>query len=314
MKAMVYTAPLQLEIQDLPEPAPAPGEVLVRVRSVGICGSELEGIRSKSPFRVPPLVMGHELSGERLDTGEGVIINPVVSCGRCDLCLRGCANLCRTRAIVGIHRPGAFAELVAVPEQNLHPLPAGTTWTQAALVEPLANAVHAWRLAADRSPMSVGVIGAGTIGLVSLLIAQARGALEIQVADLSPERLAVAQRLGATSVGAELTGELDVVFDAVGAEQTRRASVEHLRPGGAALWLGLHHQEPGFDSLELTRAEKAVLGSFAYTDHDFRQGIGMAGNLDDSWVTTFPLESGVEIFTELMNGRSDVVKAQLVPA
>ncbi len=312
MRAMVYTAPLELQILDVPEPAAADGEALLRVRTAGICGSELEGIRSRSPFRVPPLVMGHEFGAERVDTGAGVVVNPLVSCGTCDLCLLGTGNLCRTRAIVGVQRPGAFAELVAVPERNIHEKPAAMSWEQAALVEPLANAVHAWRLVAERAPGRVGIIGAGTIGLVMLLIAQWRGALDIDVADLSPGRLEHAKRMGATNVGPELTGEYDVVFDAVGAAPTRKASVELVRPGGAAVWIGLHSEDPGFGGLGLIRTEKAVFGSFAYTDHDFRQALRLAETTDASWVTSYPLEDGVEIFTELMNGRTDIIKAQLV--
>jgi threonine dehydrogenase-like Zn-dependent dehydrogenase len=311
MRAMVYTAPLELQILDVEPAAAEDGDVLIEVQCSGICGSELEGIRSKSPFRVPPLVMGHEFGGIRQDTGERVVVNPIVSCGECDLCLRGQANVCRTRAVIGIHRPGAFAEEVSVPKRCCHPMPEGMSWEQAALVEPLANAVHAWRLITDRAPARIGIIGAGTIGLVALIVARWRGAGEIHVADLSADRLAVADRLGATTTGAALEGEFDVVFDAVGATPTRKASIEALRPGGAAVWLGLHHADPGFDSLAFTRSELAVFGSFAYTDQDFRAAIGLAASIDPFWVTTFPLERGVEIFTELMEGRTDIVKAQL---
>jgi threonine dehydrogenase-like Zn-dependent dehydrogenase len=255
--------------------------------------------------------MGHEFSGTREDTGERVVVNPIVACHTCDLCLRGQANLCRNRAVVGIHRPGGFAERVAVPAENCHPLPEGMSWEQAGLVEPLANAVHAWRLIAHTPPARVGIIGAGTIGLVALIVARWRGTADVAVSDLSEGRLAVATRLGATATGPELAGEFDVIFDCVGAPPTRRASVELLRPGGATVWLGLHAEEPAFDSLGLTRTEKTVHGSFAYTDQDFRAAIGLAATVDPFWVTTLPLEQGVEIFTELMNGRTDVVKAQL---
>lgn len=312
MRAMVYTAPLELKILDVDPAVAADDEVLIEVHSSGICGSELEGIRSQSPFRVPPLVMGHEFGGVRVDTGQRVVVNPIVSCGACDLCLMGQANICRSRAVIGIHRPGAFAEHVAVPERCCHPMPDDMSWEQAALVEPLANAVHAWRLVTDRAPARIGILGAGTIGLVALLVSRWRGAAEIAVADLSEDRLEVARRLGATSTGASLEGEFDVVFDAVGATPTRRASIESLRPGGAAVWLGLHHADPGFDSLAFTRSELAVFGSFAYTDQDFRAAIGLARTVDPFWVSTFPLDRGVEIFNELMEGRTDVVKAQLL--
>ncbi|MBW3560976.1 MAG: alcohol dehydrogenase catalytic domain-containing protein [Actinobacteria bacterium] len=310
----MYTAPLELRVLDVDDPVPGPEEVLVRVRSSGICGSELEGIRSQSPFRVPPLIMGHEFAGERLDTGERVVVNPIVACGTCHLCLRGSANLCLERSVVGIHRAGGFAELVAVPETILYRWPDDATWEQAALVEPLANAVHAWRLVADRTPARVGILGAGTIGLVCLLVARWRGALEVHIADLADDRLRVADEAGATSVGERLDGEFDLVIDAVGAASTRKASVDQLRRGGVAVWLGLHSEDPSFTALDFIRNEQAVLGSFAYTDLDFRQAIALATSVDpSSWVRTFPLHQGADIFAQLMRGRTDVVKAQLVP-
>jgi len=314
MKALVYTAPLELRVMDVDEPQPGQGEVVIHVKSAGICGSELEGVRSRSPFRVPPLIMGHEFGGERVDTGEAVVVNPIASCTTCDLCLLGQGNLCRSRAVVGIHRAGGFAEFVAVPERNLHSMPAGMSWAQAALVEPVANGVHAWRLVAARTPARVGIFGAGPIGLVCLVVARNSAAVEVCVADLAESRLEIARQLGAASTGRELSGEFDLVIDAVGAPATRRASVASLRPGGVAVWLGLHSDEPSFDALDLIRGEKSVLGSFAYSDADFRRAIGIAAAIDPSWVAPFPLDRGAEIFTELMNGRTDVVKAQLSPA
>lgn len=311
MKALVYTAPLTLELQDVPEPAAGPDEVVVDVARSGICGSEIDGIRSQSPFRVPPLIMGHEFAGVRRDTGARVVANPIVACGRCDLCQLGRANICRTRAVLGIHRPGSYGESVAVPTHILHTMPEGMTWEQAALVEPIANAVHAWRLVADRAPARIGILGAGTIGLVTLMVARWRGALETTVVDLAEDRLAIADGLGADAVGPALEGEFDVIIDAVGAAATRRASVEHLRPGGAAVWLGLHSTEPSFDALGLVRSEQAVLGSFAYTDVDFRQAIALAAAHDPFWARNFPIEEGAGIFRQLMDGRTDVVKALL---
>jgi threonine dehydrogenase-like Zn-dependent dehydrogenase len=123
MQALVYTGPLTLEMRDVPEPVAGEGEVVVEVDAVGICGSELEGFRSQSPFRVPPLIMGHELAGRRLDDGTPVAVNPLIACGRCDLCLRGARNICRRRTIVGIQRSGGFAERVAVPESACVALP-----------------------------------------------------------------------------------------------------------------------------------------------------------------------------------------------
>jgi threonine dehydrogenase-like Zn-dependent dehydrogenase len=311
MRAMVYTKPGTVELLEVDEPVAGPGEVVVDVVACGICGSELHGI-SKPGFRQPPLVMGHEFSA-RAPNGDIVAVDPIVSCGQCELCRVGRNEACRSRRIIGVHRQGAFAERVAVPETLLHKVPASLSPELAALVEPLANALHAWRLSGATPASTIGVLGAGSIGLSVLLVAKHYGARACTT-DLSAERLELARRLGAQVVGPELEGEFDVVVDAVGARATRRASLEHLRPTGNAIWLGLLDPEPAFDALDLVRNEKRVIGSFAYSHDDFADAVALATQVDLSWATYFGLEDGPKIFAELMAGRSDIVKALLLPA
>src|SRR2546430_5873096 len=114
MRALVFTAPSVVELRDVDEPAPRPGEAVLDVAVAGICGSELHGVRTPG-FRIPPLIMGHEFAGTTPD-GRRVAVNPLLSCGCCDRCRAGQTQLCWQRAIIGIHRPGGFAERVAVPE------------------------------------------------------------------------------------------------------------------------------------------------------------------------------------------------------
>ena len=310
MLALVFTAPNTVELQEVPTPEPAAGEQLIRVDAVGICGSELHGIRS-TDFRTPPLVMGHEFGGTTAD-GRRVTVNPLLSCGECDLCRRGLAHLCRERGIIGIARPGAFAEYVSVPESAIHELPDGMSFETAAMIEPLANAVHAVGLAAPEPGCRIAVLGAGTIGLVTLSVAR-RHTDQVVVADLSADRLRLAERLGASAVTDELAGEFDVIIDAVGAAATHEASVRHLRRGGRAVWLGLLSSDPGFDGQQIVRDEKLVTGSYCYTPDDFTASIELAATADLDWTTSFPLTLGDKIFTELAGGRQDVVKALLRP-
>lgn len=312
MKALVYTRPGIVEVLDVDGPEPAAGETVVNVGAAGICGSELHGISSPG-FRTPPLVMGHELAGET-DDGRRVAVNPIIACGACDRCAIGRTQVCRQRSIVGIHRAGGFAEAVAVPTAQLHELPPGLTFAEASMIEPLANAVHVWNLARPGQEPRVGVIGAGTIGLVSLLLAKHRGAGEVVVTDVAEPRVALAKELGADAVGSELDGEFDLVVDAVGLPATHRASVERLAPGGTAVWLGLMSDDAGFGSLDLIRQEKRVLGSFAYTDEEFAEAVRLAPECDLSWVQEFPLSEGARLFADLMNGRTDIVKAVLTPS
>jgi threonine dehydrogenase-like Zn-dependent dehydrogenase len=196
----------------------------------------------------------------------------------------------------------------------LHVIPKSLSWESAALIEPLANAVHAWELVAGLKPQRVGVIGAGAIGLVCLLMARYSGAADVVVADTSRDRLELARTLGATSTVEKLDGEFDAIFDCVGLPTTRAISVDKLRPGGRSVWLGLMTAEPGFDSLGLVRQEKTIMGSFAYAAPHFLRAVDLASEVDLSWGTSFPIDDGVDIFTQLMNGRTDVTKALLRPA
>jgi threonine dehydrogenase-like Zn-dependent dehydrogenase len=311
VKALVFTGPGALEMHDVPEPELADGDVLVHVRAVGICGSELHGARHPG-FRKPPLIMGHEFAGTN-DNGDRVVINPMLSCGHCELCLGGLRQVCRERQIIGVHRAGGFAERVAVPGSTLRPVPDWLSWDAAAMVEPAANAVHAWNIARAGAGARTAVLGCGAIGLLCLLTALAGGAGRVDVTDLDPGRLAQAGRLGAAAAGPELDGEYDVIFDAVGSPVTRAISVRHLRPGGTAVWLGLADETAGFDANVLIRAEKRVQGSFAYSDEEFARAAELLRDWDLSWTSQYPLTEGAEIFTGLMNGGLQPVKALLVP-
>jgi threonine dehydrogenase-like Zn-dependent dehydrogenase len=311
MRALVFTAAGQVELRDEPAPEPADDEVLVTVEASGICGSELHGFRSVG-FRRPPMIMGHEFAG-RTDDGTAVVVNPLVTCGACTACQAGRPQLCPARELLGVHRAGGFAEQVAVPAGNVHALPAGTDWSCAALIEPLANAVHAVRLAGDH-PGRVAVIGAGAIGLVCLLVAQIDSAETVVVADPSPQRRRLAERLGAETVESLDTRDsapFDLTVEAVGLPLTRASALGALRPGGTSVWLGLATAEAGGDAADLVRQEKRVLGSFAYTPQDFATAVQLAGSLDLGWGTDVPMREAEAVFMELAGGRTDITKAVL---
>jgi threonine dehydrogenase-like Zn-dependent dehydrogenase len=219
------------------------------------------------------------------------VVNPILSCGQCELCAAGARHLCRDRTIIGVHRPGAFAERVGVPSSAVHPIPDSLSWKTASVIEPAANAIHAWALAGRPAGARVGVIGAGAIGLLCALMARSGGAESVAVADISAARRSVAESVGATA-GTELVGEYDVVFDAVGSVATRRQSVDRLRPGGVAVWLGLADNDSGFDGTALVRTEKSVIGSFAYTDDKFAEAMRLVAGWRLDWVQSFPLDQG----------------------
>jgi threonine dehydrogenase-like Zn-dependent dehydrogenase len=247
--------------------------------------------------------------------GARVVVNPLVYCGHCDSCRRGAVNVCRNRVLLGIQRSGGFAEYVSVPSRNCYALPEGTPLEAAALVEPLANAVHALRLVQETTKeiQRVGVIGSGMVGVAVTVVAKAAGIGHVEVVDLSPERTAVALTAGADAIGERLDGEFDVVFDAVGTGGTRAAAVDAIRPDGTAVFIGLHSDDPGFRGRDIIRNEKRVIGSFCYTDADFAAAVGLVSRVRREWYEVRPLAEGVDAFTRLLSTVPTTIKTVLVP-
>jgi len=198
MKALVLAQYNRLEIQELPDPRPAEGEVLVQVSACGICGSDVHGMDGSTGRRIPPIVMGHEAAGVVVELGPGasglaagdrVTFDSTVWCGQCTYCRQGAINLCDRRQVLGVscpefRRPGAFAQLVAVPQHIVYRLPEGLSFEQAAMTEPLSVAVHAVNLARIELGDSAAVIGAGMIGLLAVQALRAAGCARIIAVDL----------------------------------------------------------------------------------------------------------------------------------
>src|SRR3954447_6484680 len=221
MKAIVWQGPNEMTVEEQPDPGdPGPGELILRPEAVGICGSEVEGYLGHMGNRTPPLVMGHEFAGRVVAAGseyaslEGsrVAVNPLSGCGQCDLCVAGFSNVCRKRVLVGVHAPGAFADFVRVRGADARVLPEGVSARVGALMEPLANGVHAVRLGgpAERAV----VIGAGTIRLRTPHAPPLSGIPWVGVVERHEARRERALSLGAHDVG-DGRG-FDLVLDAVG--------------------------------------------------------------------------------------------------
>ena len=338
MKTLLYPEWDRVRLDDAPRPSPAADEVLLRVAACGLCGSELEAFKSHSPRRTPPLILGHEFCGvvdelgadvAGVAVGQKVVSNSLVPCGSCVRCRRGDSHLCGRRQIFGMNRPGAFAEFVNVPARCLIPWPGALPAEVACLAEPLANGVHVANLAARFRPRTILVIGAGPIGLMCLGAARALLGADVFVTDLNEQRLRFAKAQGAADVvpgGAadpvqvvrDATGGegADVVIDAVGAAATKQQAVLAARPGGAAVWIGLHDNPMSLNSYDVTLPEKQVLGSYAATMEEMRTALDlMAGGKVDPlpWVQPFPLDRGVEAFERMLAARGDDVKAVLMP-
>jgi threonine dehydrogenase-like Zn-dependent dehydrogenase len=337
MKAIVWNGPEEMAVEEVPEPAVEPGTVVVRPEAVGICGSEIEGYLGRMGNRTPPLVMGHEFAGTVTEVGEGVdedligrevAVNPLSSDGTCRLCRAGYTNLCPNRRLVGIHSPGGFAEYALAPAQNVYPLPEGVEARAGALAEPLANGVHAVRLGlAGGFVEHAVVVGAGTIGLMCLQAAVLEGIPEVSVVEPHEARREQALELGARAAyasGEEAREALegpteglgaDLVVDAVGAEVTRRMAVEVLlRPGGRAVFVGLHDDATTLGFHDIVRGQLDLQGSYAFTADDYEQALEwlVAGSAGIGELPpVLPLEEGPGAFAELVRGPSEQIKVFL---
>jgi threonine dehydrogenase-like Zn-dependent dehydrogenase len=312
MKALVYLGEQRMVVREEPAPEPAAGEVIILMRAAGICGYELGAVKHDDPSRRVPLIMGHEFVGIRADTGQLVAVNPLVTCGICDRCQSGQTNLCRARSLLGVHRSGGFAEQVAVPIGSTYELPADTSLLAAVLIEPLANAWHLWHLSGATASSRIGIIGGGAIGLMIAIVAAHNGAEHVTLADVSEARRNTALVAGVATVVDRLEGEYDVIVDAVGAHETRASSVRLLRPGGRALWEGLHDGESPIDGRDLARREISVLGSFAYIEDEFVKAVHTVGLVDERWVEAVPLDESDSVFRRLMESPGAAVRTALV--
>ena len=327
MKALVYTANEEMTYRDEPEPKPAPGDAVIAIESVGICGSDMHAYLGHDERRVPPLILGHEAVGTVLEgSSEGlrVVLNPLITCGVCDDCLGGRQNLCVSRDLIGMYRAGAFAEKIAIPESNLIPVPEGMPSAHAALTEPGATGLHAIALAERvvARPLSearVLVIGAGSVGLLTALLLRDKGAAEIRIAETNPlrrELIAAHCDFDAFDPRDEApeAQAYDCVFDAVGGAVTRDAAVAATRSGGIVVHIGLMDNQGSLDVRSMTLREITFVGTYTYTPVDLRATLaklhsGALGSLE--WIEQRPLAAGADAFAELLQGQCAAPKVVL---
>jgi 2-desacetyl-2-hydroxyethyl bacteriochlorophyllide A dehydrogenase len=333
MKALVYTAPRQMTLQERPYPKIEDGEVVLRIDAVGICGSDMHAWHGHDPRRLPGLVLGHELAGTVVESATGqvkpgtrVTANPLITCGTCEYCVQGRNNLCANRTMVGMTRPGAYAEFMSIPASSLIDIPQDMSALQAALAEPAATALHAINLItrALTRPLPecrVLVIGGGAIGMLSALLLRSYGCADVTMAEVNPLRRESAERYAQCASFDPLQSSptqdaFAVVIDAVGAVATRKAALAAVKPGGVVMHIGLQDWASEIDMRKLTLAEITLLGTYTYTTADMRATVkalyrGAFGALE--WVETRPMSEGAQAFNDLEAGRTSSAKVVMVP-
>jgi len=311
MKALIYSATNEVVYREEPDPIPGEGEVLIKVAASGICGSDMHAYHGKDARRVPPLILGHEVAGTVVSgpcEGMPVVINPLMTCGRCALCDQGYSHLCVDRELIGMRLAGAYAEYVTIAESNLIELSPDMSFVKASLTEPTATALHALNLARIQSSRPLAelkalVIGGGAVGLLAALRHSVAEHVGCQVHD----------PLNDPALDA---GAFGLVIDAVGGGVTRKTAMAAIKPGGILVHIGLMDAAGELDFRKLTLFEITLVGVYCYTPADVRAAAqtiekGKLGDL--SWVETRPLSEGAQAFRDLDEGRTAAAKIVLIP-
>jgi L-iditol 2-dehydrogenase len=342
MKALLLSNYKHLELADLPVPAPAPDEVLIRVAACGICGSDVHGYDGSSGRRIPPIVMGHEAAGiisavgssvKNFAPGDRVTFDSTVYCGACPNCLRGDINLCDNRQVLGVscsdyRRAGAFAEFVVVPARILHGLPENLPFEEAAMLEAVAVAIHAVNLAHLQPTDTALVIGAGTIGILTLQAVRATGCKRVFVTDVDLDRLNFAKQLGATetllsdetlqSNILQLTNNqgVDVALECVGRNETVAAAIDATRKGGTVVLVGNITPNVNLPLQKVVSRQIRLQGSCA-SSGEYPRAIELlaSGAIKVKPLITAiaPLEEGASWFERLYHREPNLLKVVLTP-
>jgi 2-desacetyl-2-hydroxyethyl bacteriochlorophyllide A dehydrogenase len=333
MTAVVWTGTDTLETREAPRPEVPEGWALVDVACVGICGTDLAILHGKHPRAQHGLIPGHEIAGHVVTAAPGgppvgalVVVEPLISCGRCLACRSGATHVCRRLGLFGIDAPGGLADYVALPPEVLHEVPAGTDPRLAALVEPLAVAVHAVDHSGLRPGDVVAVAGAGPIGVLTALVARHAGARTVVISEPSAARQQVAHALGLTVVpsGSSLTeaarelsgGEgADVTFDAAGHPAVAPDLTTATRVLGTVVVVAVHKGPVPLDLRDVCFKELTVRGVRVYTSDDVRRAIALVADdvlgLSALPTRTFPLEEAAAAYEAA--GSAAYLKAFVAP-
>ena len=283
--------------------------------------------------RIPPLILGHEVSGiinQGKESGKKVVLNPLITCGSCDYCKNGREHLCTKRIILGMNKPierqGGFAEYVSIPNKNIYELPKDLSMKEAPIAEPCAVALHAVELGEKEISKPIKdskalLIGAGAIGLLcGLILSKVKNCKDIVIVDPNDKRLRESIKyLDADGFNPEskniLRDNFDIVFDTVGLETTRQQAIKCIKPGGIIIHIGLTQPAGNFDFRKATLQEITFIGTYCYTNKDFEKTLNILntkkiGSLE--WIEYRNLKEGSSAFKEIHNGTCSAPKIILL--
>jgi 2-desacetyl-2-hydroxyethyl bacteriochlorophyllide A dehydrogenase len=329
VRHVVVTAPGEVELHTAPAPTPAAKEVLIRMIAVGICGSDVHAAHGRHPFVPLPYHPGHEVVGTieavgadvDIPVGSRIVVEPILACGKCKYCRDGRYNLCATMSFFGCTAPtGGLADLFILPADRVVLVPPDLTDLQAVLIEPLSTPIHAVRLAGpDLTGRTVAILGAGTIGLLTMAAARRAGAARIAVSDTLAGKRDLARKLGADSVHdaaspdmvADIRNDLgtsaDVVFDCVSVQGTIDQAMALAMKGGTIVVVGVPAAPVTVPLPEIQDLQIRIQGSATYTRDDYNEAISMltAGLVrpEDFVTARYPLSEVAAAFEDASSGR-----------
>ncbi len=334
MEAIILDEPGQLRLLEMEEPSePGPGQALVRVRQVGVCGTDFHAFRGEQPFFTYPRILGHELGVEivsvdpqehGLTAGMHCAVEPYFNCGHCSACRRGKPNCCINLKVFGVHIDGGMRKFAIIPASRLHPSHT-LSFEQLALVEPLSIGAHAVSRAQLTEGENVLIVGAGPIGLAVIQFALLAGA-RVMVMDISEPRLAFCQHLWSEVVCIDGCGNSlaalqnvvsddlpTVVFDATGNPQSMMSAFTYVAHGGRLIFVGLFQGDVTFHDPDFHRRELTLLSSRNSTSADFRRIIGYleSGQINLApWIThRASADTMIDVFPQWFDRDSGIIKA-----
>jgi L-iditol 2-dehydrogenase len=331
------TSPGKIEFTEVPKPVIGDHDVLLRIRRIGICGSDIHVYHGKHPYTSYPVVQGHEFCGEVAEVGPRVqsfrrgdlaTAPPQIVCGECVPCREGRYHICERLKVMGFQAPGVAQEFVSLPESALVKLPAGFTLESGALVEPAAVAIHAVSRASSVAGRQVLVLGAGPIGNLVAQVARWRQARRVLISDISDPRLEIARQCGIDctvnsraasleSYVAEVFGpnRADVAFECVGAAETANQAIHNIRKGGTIVIVGVFGDRPEVDLGLVQDRELEIRGTLMYQRHDYLEAIRC---LSEGGITvgplltrTFPFRHYPEAYAFIEENREKVMKVMV---
>ena len=291
MLQQIMTAPGTIEFKEVPVPEIKDNEVLVRIKRIGICGSDIHVYHGKHPFTKYPITQGHEVSGQiaafgasvqGLHIGQKVTIEPQVVCGRCYPCRHGKYNLCEELKVMGFQTTGTASEFFAVSAEKITPLPDTMTYDQGAMIEPLAVTVHAARRFPDIEGSSVAILGCGPIGILLMQTCKALGARSVMITDVSEGRLALARKCGAdfavntadvdfgdAMIEAFGPDKADVIYDCAGNDTTMGQAIKYARKGSTIILVAVYAGMANVDLAVLNDHELDLNTTMMYRHEDY---------------------------------------------